>query len=107
MGYLIERGLAVGNEGNKESATKPINMVRLFGRCPRAVGGKSSDHSADTETLFGPGKAASETRSNTSASKASGETNKKWSGSIHGSDWDERVGAGAGPSSIVSSRVRI
>jgi len=77
LGYLIERGVAMGKEGEQE-----IDLVKLLGR------------------------SIVSTRSVSSISKSvpdlpSGDQDR-WKGSGLGTEWDDRVGAGAAAASIVS-----
>ena len=87
LGYLIERGLALGrneNEGEKKSIK--VDMVRLLGRTPKRKPSKKEDLIT--------------TESEEEKDK------QQWTGSGLGAEWDDKVGAGAAPSSIVSNRVR-
>ena len=95
IGYLIERGAALGGDHAEcEDTTKSsrkrnsIDMVKLLGRIikkptsvPAAKGGSS-------------------------VKKSGISNNDIWSGSGLGSDWDDRVGAGAAASSVVSFTTR-
>jgi len=81
LGYLIDRGLAAGDN------EKAIDMIRLLGRTPR------HDNSHSEKKLLSDW-------SKTDESKAE-DSGKKFEGSVLGADWDDRVGAGAGPSSII------
>lgn len=91
IGYLIQRGLFLGNgDGNTEKGLI-IDMVRLLGRTPR-------DEKCDLRN-FRPDETFNEREERTS------EDPKRWGGSILGAEWDDRVGAGAGPSSIVGRLV--
>ena len=95
IGYLIERGAALGGghaecEDTTKSSRKrnSIDMVKLLGRIikkptsvPAAKGGSS-------------------------VKKSGISNNDIWSGSGLGSDWDDRVGAGAAASSVVSFTTR-
>jgi hypothetical protein len=82
LGYLVERGSAVGRKESDDGKVSKINMVRLLGRTPKNKAKEHEDH----ESIH---------------SAASKGTNQ-WTGSALGAEWDNRVGAGAGPSSIVS-----
>ncbi len=81
LGYLINRGLAQGKVENENTKKNAIDMVRLLGRTPKL---KIEESNADDLSNI--------------------ESNDKqlFGGSGLGSEWDDRVGAGAGPSSIVS-----
>ncbi len=91
LGYLIERGVALAkgpaasssgdaNEDSTSKRGKEIDMVKLLGRIIKKTTSSSSSPDEQQE----------------------GEQNNEWSGSGLGSDWDERVGAGAAAASIVS-----
>ncbi len=81
LGYLVERGLVLGrNQGDDTADVRKVDMVRLLGRTPKTNGDSNGDVQGSNE-------------------------NKKFTGSVLGADWDDRVGAGAGPSSIVSQTV--
>lgn len=95
LGYLIERGVALakvptaatnedddGNDAPKRG--KEIDMVKLLGRIIRKSTIPSSLPSLPIEQ------------------QESEQNGFEWSGSGLGSDWDERVGAGAAAASIVS-----
>lgn len=83
LGYLIERGLALGrHENNEDKKRSKIDMVRLLGRTP-----KRKPCSNDDIII---------------AESEDQKAKQQWSGSGLGTEWDDRVGAGAGPSSIVS-----
>ena len=86
LGYLIERGLAIGNNnndnGNANNITK-VDMVRLLGRTPKLIPQRREV-------------------TNGLAHLPESKATKQFTGSALGAEWDDRVGAGAGPSSIVS-----
>ncbi len=88
IGYLIDRGLSIGNEDSESSC---IDMVRLLGRTPKHDESKTEKSSYDR--LF------DENENDKQTSK------KAWAGSGLGAEWDDRVGAGAGPSSIIGRLV--
>ena len=95
LGYLIERGEALASKdkhGNESNQIKGIDLVKLLGRTPT-----STDKS---HFLIKP----QVERSNGITGDQSNPSNSgsNWTGSGLGSDWDERVGAGAAASSIVS-----
>jgi hypothetical protein len=96
LGYLIERGLAIAkgpatsnngdaNENNAPKRGKEIDMVKLLGRIIKKTTTSSSSSLVPDEHQ-----------------QEGGENGNEWSGSGLGSDWDERVGAGAAAASIVS-----
>ena len=97
IGYMIERGIALGkpldgNNGVNPSSTQ-IDLARLLGRTPRATAGSSGDSTNvnTKEDSFG-----------IEDDQQKKENGHEWSGSGLGSEWDDRVGAGAAASSIVS-----
>ena len=84
LGYLIDRGLSLGkSENDKSKKLGKLDMVRLLGRTPKQ---KSKDD-GERDSLM---------------SKSESKETSEFAGSVLGADWDDRVGAGAGPSSIVS-----
>lgn len=93
VGYLIQRGLALRNNTNHDANGSDIDMVRLLGRTPRNC--NVVDHGPST--LIMKDQATEETKTP--------DFSRKWEGSILGAEWDERVGAGAGPSSIIGRLV--
>ena len=96
LGYLVERGIALGkpldgSNGVNSSSTTQIDLARLLGRTPRAF---IPDESTKTTQI-------------TAGSSFGIEVDQEqkehtFSGSGLGSEWDDRVGAGAAASSIVS-----
>ena len=97
LGYLIERGIALGkpidgNDGMVPSVTK-IDMARLLGRTPKSTSLSDSPAQKNESNVFGM--------------QDDGEQDKEESaifgGSGLGTEWDDRVGAGAAAASIVSS----
>jgi hypothetical protein len=105
LGYLIERGIALGKEDCADgSVSKELDMARLLGRTPTVssrsdLGGQQSDRDdAGGAALAGMNRFAS------AASKPTTATTPQWKGSGLGTEWDERVGAGAAASSIVSNK---
>lgn len=87
LGYLIERGLALGDKDNNQTNGPLIDMVRLFGRTPKFD--KSKLEKSTYNGLFDEAETSDDKKAET------------WKGSVLGAEWDERVGAGAGPSSII------
>ena len=94
LGYLIERGVALAkgptvngdaNENTAPKRGKEIDMVKLLGRIIK----KPTTSSASLD-------------SHEQQEGIENGTNNEWGGSGLGSDWDERVGAGAAAASIVS-----
>lgn len=100
IGYLVERGVALGKSasGSNENAASAneagIDIARLLGRIPKASSGKDS---RKTEAIVG-------LNIFDGADDKDG-TQGAWTGSGLGSEWDDRVGAGAAASSIVSLSV--
>jgi hypothetical protein len=100
LGYIIERGVILGNDGkagvasNVETSNDAagIDMVRLLGRTPH-------DKSASPFLVKAPVEKITEAPVDQGANVTD---ENKWRGSGLGSDWDERVGAGAAAASIVS-----
>lgn len=71
-------------------------MARLLGRTP----------SDQTRTSFFGKKDANTASEATNEKESTGEkTENTWRGSGLGSDWDEKVGAGAAAASVVSSHL--
>ena len=96
LGYLIERGVAIAKgpatsnngdsiENNAPKRGKEIDMVKLLGRIIKKTTTSSSSSLVPHDQQ-----------------QEGGENSNEWSGSGLGSDWDERVGAGAAAASIVS-----
>jgi len=94
IGYLIQRGLFLNNSSNHDASGSDIDMVRLLGRTPRSGKNKIVDHAPST--LINKDEVIEQKKTDCS---------RKWEGSILGAEWDERVGAGAGPSSIIGRLV--
>lgn len=104
LGFLIERGISLGKDGSESGSLKELDMARLLGRTPtvsakaessRLVGIFESDDAAGA--VLG--------EMNQSASNGTKEISTphhRWKGSGLGTEWDERVGAGAAAASIVS-----
>ena len=89
LGYLIDRGLALGD---KDDNSICIDMVRLLGRTPKYEESKKNEDTFNR--LF------DELDKSTEEMKPTNQS-KNWAGSGLGTEWDDRVGAGAGPSSII------
>ena len=91
LGYLIDRGLALGGKETHENNVPIIDMVRLLGRTP--MFDKTKSEKLENKGLF----------DNLEQNEAEGtnDSNNKFKGSGLGGEWDDRVGAGAGPSSII------
>jgi hypothetical protein len=92
LGYIIERGAVLGKDGidpsRGSSSVSEIDMARLLGRTPSA----KSDQDEGWREWSKPQENDSKTEI-----KQEGQ----WKGSGLGTDWDERVGAGAAAASIV------
>jgi hypothetical protein len=104
IGYLIERGGALGkNNKQDQTLSREIDMARLLGRTPTVSAryevsrlGALPDSSNAASALFADVKHAIEqSKENTKQSE------QRWKGSGMGHDWDDRVGAGAAAASIV------
>jgi hypothetical protein len=109
LGYIIERGSMISeNQSSDRDApsssmrTGEIDMARLLGRTPRAKksdeeseGPSTSRQSNELDSLL-----TKNEKNGDSAKAPSAE--KKWKGSGLGTEWDDRVGAGAAAASIVS-----
>lgn len=93
IGYLIDRGLALGEKDNESAC---IDMVRLLGRTPKHDESKMEKNCYDR--LF------DEHENDNGESKAGG-VERTWAGSGLGAEWDDRIGAGSGPASIVGRLV--
>jgi hypothetical protein len=107
LGYLIERGVALGEDerseekavGNEQSqVSKGVDLVRLLGRTPNDK--TTSNFLIQSNSAKDSGAIENEIAGN--EKKAGGGEERKWKGSGLGGDWDERVGAGAAAASIVS-----
>jgi hypothetical protein len=112
LGYLIERGAALGKPGHNggtdrspdSHANAPkIDMARLLGRVP-TVGTRKEANSTMDQTFKRDEAAEEMDTEKTSSSRGTGNSkeNDRWKGSGLGSEWDDRVGAGAAAASIVS-----
>ena len=88
LGYIIERGVAIGKTDSRQDESSRgdsgLNMVQLLGRTPK---------DKNTSNLRIP------------AESGQKELDHKWAGSGLGSDWDEKVGAGAAAASIIGRLV--
>jgi hypothetical protein len=106
LGYIIERGAILGKavdpsraSPGKKGATE-VDLTRLLGRLPTAR--KEAD--VVSKSFFDGERTSIDAKE---IDKPKGETGgaagkKEWKGSGLGTDWDERVGAGAAAASIVS-----
>ena len=109
LGYLIERGSII-SEGQSDreltsssQSTNEIDMVRLLGRTPCAKKSEEESTSAsNTSRQATKLDALLATNGKANDSMKASPAEKKWKGSGLGTEWDERVGAGAAASSIVS-----
>lgn len=94
IGYLVERGVALGkpiddsNGAGSLSSKCKIDMSRLLGRTPKASSDEDKSGVSGAFELGGDQEGKEET--------------PQLSGSGLGSEWDDRVGAGAAAASIVS-----
>lgn len=97
VGYMIERGAKLGQgyeEGSLSSSHGrlgcEIDMARLMGRTPNS----KNDNEERLREAFIP-------QQSDSGSNPPLKQESEWKGSGLGTDWDERVGAGAAAASIV------
>jgi hypothetical protein len=106
LGYIIERGVVIG-KGSSEApdVSRELDMARLLGRTPtKSMNSESSlinrlfDDATETDVVL-----ADMDQVTVSSSNAAPSSSNRWTGSGLGSDWDERVGAGAAAASIVSA----
>ena len=101
IGYLVERGVALGKavggyDGASSANEGQIDIARLLGRIPKGVSIVDSKDKVDTSGEF-----------NLLDNLDGNDENRVWTGSGLGSEWDDRVGAGAAASSIVSKTIFI
>ena len=90
IGYLVERGAALSRLAHDGEAKTEIDMVRLLGRSRKTNNEKV--RSAQIYDTFAGSK--------TSNQSTNLKDKDQWKGSGLGSDWDERVGAGAAAASV-------
>lgn len=91
LGYIIERGFSIAKDSTTSpDAVRGIDMARLLGRTPRI-------NTPPAVSRFLP-KMKPENADNISSNT---EDSVRWNGSGLGTEWDDRVGAGAAASSIV------
>jgi len=105
IGYLIERGVALGkNSAGGDGNGKELDMARLLGRTPTVDARTESNRLGQLfKSEDATGAALAELDHGTSLEREKDNTgSSKWKGSGLGSEWDERVGAGAAAASIVS-----
>ena len=97
LGYIIERSLVLGKDTGSTgqdapSSDKPaFDMVQLLGRTKASI----------SPSLFFT-KPSKIEEGKSPRPSTEGRDERKWKGSGLGSDWDDRVGAGAASASIVS-----
>ena len=114
LGYLIERGVALGKDessvhdsevgnGTATSVSGELDLARLLSRTPRGTSQKKERAKSALENAFGEMEQSEGARNDSKISKEK----DRWVGSGLGSDWDERVGAGAAAASIVSEVLSI
>jgi hypothetical protein len=106
LGYLIERGAALGKPGTDRNfdsnANAPeIDMARLLGRVP-TVGTRKEANSTLDQKKDEAVEEMDAKKTSSSRGKENSKENDRWKGSGLGSEWDDRVGAGAAAASIVS-----
>jgi hypothetical protein len=106
LGYIIERGVSIekspSGRVSDSCSMDIIDMARLLSRTPRA---KKPDHgdrnaSGNREVNQPDPSIPSDGMQDESMKGPKSET--RWKGSGLGTDWDDRVGAGAAAASIVS-----
>lgn len=92
LGYMIERGVALGklskSGASSENDSGSLDMAKLLGRTP-------TDHKSTKFVASVPGDKGDGQKLGQDSSE------QKWTGSGLGSDWDDKVGAGAAAASIV------
>ena len=90
IGYLIQRGVALGknvDRNGQEKGCSPIDMVRLLGRTPALIEEILPADDSFTQSINGYG------------------DDGNWKGSGLGAEWDDLKGSGAAASSIVGRLV--
>ena len=100
IGYLVERGVALGKKKARESSSVVsvgIDLVRLLGRTPSV---KSKDSAAAFDDHSADGNLKNDLDSNHDDTN-NNKTTPPWKGSTMGTEWDDRVGPGAAASSII------
>jgi hypothetical protein len=100
LGYLSERGVALGRSGNEhasrfETTATEIDSARLLGRTPTTIAHKTGNAPNAIESAFPAGDPDQ-------VSPKKSRRDDRWKGSGLGIDWDDRVGAGAASASIAS-----
>jgi hypothetical protein len=102
LGYLIERGAALGKDGAEgDLVSRELDMARLLGRTP-TVSSKSESRLYESDDAAGAALDEMD-RSASKGAKVISTPSHRWKGSGLGTEWDERVGAGAAAASIVST----
>ncbi len=101
LGYLIERGVALGkpingNDGTVCSATK-VDMARLLGRTPKVIALNEFKTQEKEENVIEAFNDVQQDRGD----------DYHFGGSGLGVEWDDRVGAGAAAASIVSAVIAL
>lgn len=89
IGYIVERGVALGKSAD---GSLSIDMARLLGRIPKCASSADSNKTVDMNQEM-----------HLLDGDSGKDNNNVWAGSGLGSEWDDRVGAGAAAASIVSS----
>jgi hypothetical protein len=101
LGYIIERGLIMG-KGSSDipDVCRELDMARLLGRTPTKT---MISESSIMNRLFEDATETDMVLADIDQSTVAPPLSNRWTGSGLGSDWDERVGAGAAAASIVSA----
>ena len=102
IGYLVERGCALGKKDNNRvegPVNAEIDMARLLGRTPSA---QAKADNKGMKAFMSNNDGLEVLKLNEPESTEIQSKDRRWRGSGLGSDWDERVGAGAAAASIVS-----
>ena len=97
LGYLVERGISLGKPADgsegKITVNEKVDMARLLGRTPRGLSSADSNNKPS---------ASNELKMLVDGGEDGKDDTQVFTGSGLGSEWDDRVGAGAAAASIVS-----
>ena len=90
LGYLVERGISLGKPADgsegKITANEKVDMARLLGRTPRGLSSADSNNKPS---------ASNELKMLVDGGEDGKDDTQVFTGSGLGSEWDDRVGAGA------------